>query len=104
MHVILEHESRWVCPNCTETLLSKNPDVRHQPFHPCKGLKGLMAPFVPEGMDCKVEAREREDYLSGEDVRTDGDGTPMMSVVTTRADGSNDAAVFAPTARVGIDA
>jgi hypothetical protein len=53
--------------------------------------------MVPAGTSCKVEALEREDYVAGDMVQTDGDGRPVMSVVTTRDDGT-DMAVLAPTA------
>jgi hypothetical protein len=53
--------------------------------------------MVPAGTSCKVEALEREDYVAGDMVQTDGDGRPVMSVVTTRDDGT-DVAVLAPAA------
>ena len=60
----------------------------------------MLAPYTVAGTDCKVEAVERGDYVSGErGLRFDGEGRPIMSVVTTRADGSNDCAVF-PAAAV----
>ena len=93
----LTPEHRWSCPNCTAT------DVTHEPrphtrFHACRGLRGLTAPMVPAGTDCKVEAVERGDYVGRELVTADGEGRPVMSIVTTRADGSNDCAVLAPCA------
>ena len=102
MH-ILEPNDRWECPNCTATHVQRcAPNMF--PYHDCRGMKGLSVPFVPAGQDCKVEALEREDYVGGEQVRYDGEGRPIMSVVTTRADGSNDCAVFAPTARTSAAA
>jgi hypothetical protein len=93
-------EQHWVCPNCSMT------DVTHLPpgavvtrMHDCAGLKGLSAPFVPEGTRAKVEAQEREDYVGDELPQFDGDGRPIMAVVTTRDEGQ-DCAVLAPTARV----
>jgi hypothetical protein len=85
-----------VCPNCDRV------DVTHEPrphtrFHPCAGLKGLTAPMVSEGTRCKVEARERGDYIGDSIPHLDADGKPWMSVVTTRDDGE-DCAVLAPTA------
>lgn len=94
---ILGAERRWECPNCPQTAVTHEMQP-HTRFHRCTGLKGLEAPFVPAGTDCKVEAAEREDYVGEEKVTTDGEGRPVMSVVTTRADGSNDVAVFAPCA------
>lgn len=95
--VDLTPENRWECPNCTYT------DVTHeyQPhtrMHPCRGMKGLTAPMVPAGTKCKVEAKEREDYVRGEDVTVDGEGRPVMAIETTRDEG-NDVVVFAPCAQ-----
>ena len=53
--------------------------------------------MVPAGTNCKIEAVEREDYVNGEQIQTDGEGRPVMSVVTTRDDGQ-DCTVYAPTA------
>jgi hypothetical protein len=91
---ILSVERRWVCPNCTFTDVTHEPEV-HSRFHNCRGLKGLSAPMIPEGTTAKVEAREREDYVGDQQVQTDGEGRPVMSIVTTRADGQ-DTAVLAP--------
>jgi hypothetical protein len=42
---------------------------------------------------------ERADYVGAEKgLRYDGEGRPVMSVITDRWDGSYDTAVFAPTA------
>lgn len=94
---VLEVERRWECPNCTVTALTRvaRPAT---PYHPCRGLRGLSAPMVPAGTDCKVTANEREDYVNGDVVQTDGDGRPVMNVTTERADGSNDLTIFAPAA------
>jgi hypothetical protein len=53
--------------------------------------------MVVEGTACKVEARERDDYIGTEDVQYDGDGRPVAQVITTRDEGT-DVIVFAPTA------
>jgi hypothetical protein len=58
-------------------------------------------PFVEEGVHCKVEVNEREDYVGDELVTVNGAGRPVMNVVTTRDDG-NDLAVFAPCARADL--
>lgn len=90
-------EQRWVCPNCTATDITR--DARpHTRFHACAGLRGLTAPFVAEGVRAKVEAVIREDYVGADLPQCDGDGRPVMAVVTTRDDGQ-DCAVLAPTAR-----
>jgi hypothetical protein len=87
--VVAEH--RWVCPNCTMTDVTHEAQP-HTRFHTCPGLLGLTAPMVEAGSKVRVTAREREDYIGNEKVGR------VMSVVTERADGSNDVAVFAPTA------
>lgn len=92
----LTPEHRWSCPNCTATHVSREARP-HTPFHTCPGLKGLSAPFVPAGTRCKVETREREDWVGAERVQADGEGRPVMSIVTTRDDGQ-DCAVLAPCA------
>lgn len=59
--------------------------------------------MVEDGLSCKVEAIEREDYIGRTQLPTfDGEGRPISAVVTTRDDG-NDTAVLAPCAlgRVG---
>jgi len=74
----------------------------HTRFHECRGLKGMTAPMIPVGMDCKVVAVEREDYIQGERVTVDGEGRPIMAVRTERADGSNDVVAFAPCAESAL--
>lgn len=92
--MILTGEQHWVCPNCTATAVTAGADNR---FHACPGLAGLLAPMVLDGVHCAVRAMVREDYVGGEDVRTDDEGRPVMAVVTVRDDGQ-DCAVYAPTA------
>ena len=94
--VLLGVEKRWECPNCTHTDVTHEPKV-HSRMHMCRGLKGLTAPMVPAGTSCKVEAVERGDWVGDELVTCDGDGRPVMSVVTTRDEGQ-DCAVLAPCA------
>lgn len=88
----------WYCPNCPAT--SQTREFRpHSRFHSCPGLKGMTAPMFDEltNPKVKVEAHMREDYIGDDIVQTDEDGRPVMSVVTTREDGT-DTIVFAPTA------
>jgi hypothetical protein len=85
----------WSCPNCDMTDVT--PAHVGNRFHTCPGLKGLTAPLVPAGTKAKVEARDREDYVGRDMVQTDGDGRPVMSIVTEREDGQ-DVAVLAPCA------
>lgn len=90
----------WYCPNCRAEGVTRQhgPHVR---YHTCPKLRMLSAPMVPLGTDAKVELREREDYVGTERVQRDPElGRPVMSIVTTRPDGSNDAVVFAPLAAV----
>jgi hypothetical protein len=67
-------------------------------MHSCKGLRGLLIPYVPAGARVKVTAAEREDWIGREAVQADGDGRPVMSVTIEHADHA-DAVVYAPAAR-----
>ena len=97
---LLVPEQHWTCPNCTTTAVTRIPaGTPASQFHPCRGLKGLTAPMVQEGVDAKVEVQPWGDMLHGELAQRDGEGRPVSSIVTTRSDGSNDTAVLAPSAR-----
>ncbi len=101
MTVLLDvPEQRWVCPNCSFTDVTHLSGVLTH-MHPCAGLKGLSAPMVEEGTNAKVEAVEREDYVGKDSPQYDGDGVPIMAVVTTRDDGQ-DCAVLASTIQMRI--
>ncbi len=92
---LLSTETRWTCPNCTQRAVSYKPN--ESPGHACKGLRGLYVLLVPEGIRCKIEAVERQDYVGKEIVQTDGNGRPVMATVTTRDDGQ-DTTVYAALA------
>ena len=94
-------EQRWECPNCDLKQVTHEVDP-HTRFHACRGLKGLTAPMLPAGTKAKVEAVERGDWVGQELVQTDGEGRPVMAVVTTRDDGQ-DCAVLAPLATAGME-
>jgi len=96
---LLTRAHYWTCPNCDLEQVTHEQQA-HTRFHACRGLRGLTAPMVPAGTRCKVEAVERGDWVGKETVQTDGEGRPVMAVVTTRDDG-NDVAVFAPCATGG---
>lgn len=93
---------QWECPSCVvrytscRKVLNGIPD-RTPPLHTCRGMKGLSVPFVREGTNAIHVANDREDYVNGELVQTDGEGRPIMSVQTVRDDGE-DCTVYAPTA------
>lgn len=95
--VLVTAARHWECPNCTFTDVTHEAQP-HTRFHACKGLKGLTAPMIPAGTKAKVTAVEREDFIGTETVQTDGEGRPVMAVITEREDGSNDTTVYAPTA------
>jgi len=98
MTVLLDPTRHWECPNCPAT--DETHEARpHTRYHRCAGLAGLLAPMVPAGERANVRAVEREDYIGTDQVPLTN-GRPVMAVVTERADGSNDTAVFAPTARI----
>jgi hypothetical protein len=91
--------TRWVCANgCGISDLT--PAGVSNRFHACSALAGILAPLVPEGQRCEVLAVEREDYIGDQIVRRDGNGRPVMAVITVRDEGE-DRVVFAPTARTG---
>jgi len=96
---LLSAEKRWSCPNCPLEEVTREAQP-HTRFHHCPKF-GITAPMVEAGTRCKVEAVEREDYVGTEDVRLSDDGRPIMSMVTTREDGT-DCAVFAPTAHLNL--
>jgi len=90
----------WECPNCP--VVARTPWDCPNRFHDCRGLEGLLAPMVRRGTNCRVVAVEREDYIGTEDVRLNGAGRPIMSVVTIRDDGQ-DCVAYAPTAYARSD-
>lgn len=94
--VMLQAEQHWVCPNCPASARTVGQPNR---FHDCPALAGLTAPLVLRGVDCRVIAVEREDFVGREEVRRDGNGRPVMAVRTEYADGHNDTVVYAPTAK-----
>ena len=93
---------RWECGHCSarDTTREARPHTR---YHHCPGLAGLLTPMVLEGSGARVRTVEREDYIGSEIVQLDGNGRPVMAVITERPDGSNDAAIFAPTATAKVD-
>lgn len=93
-------EHHWSCPNCDVQHVTREARP-HTPFHPCRGVAGLTAPFVPDGTRAKVTAELRQDYINGDTVQLDADGRPVMALVTTRDDGQ-DCTVFAPTATAKV--
>ena len=93
---ILSPERHWECPNCDVTHVTRESGAG-MPFHNCRGLRGLSVPFIRAGTKAKVEQVDRDDYVGQELVQTDGEGRPVMAVVTTRDDGQ-DCTVYAPTA------
>lgn len=99
--VLLElPELRWHCPACELDDVSRaavEPGAFVQRMHNCPSLAGLLVPMLPAGVNAKLEAVEREDWIGDELVPLDGEGRPVMAVVTTRDDGQ-DCTVYAPTA------
>lgn len=89
----------WVCPSCDSA--ARTVDWK-TPMHPCKGLAGLMAPLVPEGQKAQHRANERGDWVGRELVQRDGNGRPVMSVITETED-SLSTTVYAPAATISKD-
>jgi hypothetical protein len=61
----------------------------------------MTVPMVPAGIRCKVELRDREDYVGRDVVQVDEDNRPVMSAVVTRDDGV-DTTVYAPCATASV--
>lgn len=99
---ILRAEHRWECPSCDLREVTQTAEA-HTRFHACAGLAGLTAPMVPAGTRAEHRAVEREDYVNGDRVQLDGNGRPIMAVITTRDEGQ-DCTVYAPTAFARGDA
>lgn len=89
----------WWCPACDEAARTVDAKL---PMHRCQGLVGLLVPLTRREHAAKVEAVERLDYVGDELVQVNGDGRPIMAVVTTRDDGQ-DCTVYAPTAIAGLE-
>lgn len=102
--LLIDAYQDWACPNCHLSERTRPQPPNSSRMHNCPKLHGLTAPLVLEGTDCKVTAVERGDYLRDEKQRTGDDGRPYMAVVAERADGTNDAWVFAPVAVFGVRA
>lgn len=106
--VLLDPTKHWECLSCGVQKVTKTPQII-TPLHPCKAHNGLEVPFteVPPGQSgLKKHAgrhviREREDYIGAEVVQYH-EGRPIMSLVTERPDGSNDARVYAPAAKARL--
>jgi hypothetical protein len=92
----LSVERHWGCPNCDYTRVTFKSGAQAV-IHRCRGLAGLIAPLVEDGVRAKVTAREREDYVGSDLVQVNGDNRPIMSIVTEREDGQ-DCRILAPVA------
>lgn len=106
--VLLNAEKHWECPSCNVQHVTKEARP-HIPMHPCRKLMGILAPYV-EVTGAELDKRkqrhvvvERSDYVGNELVRVNAAGRPIQSIITERADGSNDTHVFAPTAQAARD-
>jgi hypothetical protein len=99
--VLLRALVDWHCPNCRIELMAPVPPPGQVKFHVCPSLHGLTAPLIRQGVACKVEAEERQDYLNGEVQAMGDDGKAYMAVRTTRDDGC-DLAVNAGLAQARI--
>lgn len=101
-HLLTVPEKRWACPSCGKLAVTHEAQP-HTEFHHCPAL-GILAPMVEihgnelDPMSARHRLVDREDYVGDEMCRTDDHGRPWMAIATDRADGSNDLAVFAPTA------
>lgn len=91
----------WHCPNCNCTDVTPPLPPGQSQYHTCPGLHGLNAPLIRDGERVKVEAAEREDYLSGDSQATGDNGKVYMNVRVTRDEGE-DVTVFAGLAHAEL--
>jgi hypothetical protein len=88
---------RWCCNECGMTVETAHQGL-NTPLHPCPQHAGFRIPLVPHTSPDRVRLVEREDYLNGDDVPVDDNGTPFMRAEVDRQDGRTDVFVYAPTA------
>jgi hypothetical protein len=93
----------WECSRCPASAATAADDPR-APMHDCPGLVGLSVPMTRAGEHVDIRTVEREDYVAGEDVRYDLEGTPIMRTEVEHDDGHVDVWVYAPTAHFGARA
>lgn len=90
----------WECEHCP--LVDRTREAQaHTRMHSCARYGGATIPMTQRGARSRVRLVEREDYVGRERVQlvdVDGRARPVMAAVTDHADGSTDAAVFAPLA------
>lgn len=99
---LLDATRRWHCTLCGQIHVTQQAGLI-VPTHSCPALGGLSVPFLDDAVKSRLVVKDREDYVGKEIVQTDGNGRPVMSIVTERADGSNDCTVYAPTATAASD-
>jgi len=88
----------WYCPECGKTDQTKD-DGTGTRYHTCPKMRMLSVPMVLAGVKARLVLKEPEGYVSGKIQQRDPErGRPIMSLITERADGSNDTIVYAPTA------
>lgn len=100
MTVLITAHTDWYCPKCGKTDQTRESRP-HSRYHDCPGFFGMSTPMVQQGISAKIETHEREDYIGNDKVQTDSRGRPIMSMVTTKDNGT-DVRVYAPTATGGI--
>lgn len=99
--MLLQAWQDWICPNCRLSERTRPLPPGSSRYHPCPGLHGLNAPLVRAGVQCKVTAEERQDYLGAEVQARGDDGRQYMAVRTT-TDDHDDLLVFAGLAHAEL--
>lgn len=105
---VLDPTRWWECPSCHRQETTREPRP-HAPFHACTAQRGAWVPSVEvrnnHGLTgVRHVVSERDDYVGRELGLRYADGRPIMSVVTERADGSNDCAVYPGLAQSTMEA
>lgn len=105
-------ERRWECP-CGRTKVTRvRPGEVDQPYHRCRLVGWLMAPYAEAGQKAKVTAHVREDYEQhagigggiGEILARDDRGRPVMRVSVEQENGHMRHSIFVPcvTTNLGL--
>ena len=99
--ILLNASKHWQCPSCDGEHVTQSWPHPYPPMHNCPKL-GITAPYIEAGTDAIHVTVERDDYIGTDIVRL-AHGRPVMSVITKRADGSNDSHVYAPAATATVN-
>ncbi len=100
--VVIPGSVLYVCEKCPAIRRVHVADTR-VPMHNCAGRALMSVPLILQDSGHHVRLVEREDYVNGDDVQTDAEGTPWMRAEVETADTVN-VWVYAPVAHTSSSA